>query len=116
ASAPPGSVVNLSAHSGSGEVKGWCTAVQPPASVSSNIGASTTQRNDHCEVSIRSQRLPISSRAAPRSSWEACAGPAAKNTQSPGDALTTAASPDRSDSEMFLPTGPETEPSAPISA
>src|SRR6185312_8266304 len=46
ASAPPGSAANLSAHSGSGAVNGWCTEVQPPSPFSSNIGASTTHTND----------------------------------------------------------------------
>src|SRR6266849_4072842 len=93
ASAPPGSAANLSAHSGSGEVNGWCTDVQPPSAVSSNIGASTTHRNDQADSSISPHRWPISSRAAPSSSLDAEAGPAAKNTASPGAAPTAAASP-----------------------
>src|SRR5580692_8808336 len=116
ASAPPGSATNLSAHSGSGAVNGWCTEVQPPSLSSSNIGASTTQRNDHAEESIRPHRFPISSRAAPSSSRDAGAGPAAKNTQSPGTAPVASASPDRSASDRFFATGPETSPAGPISA
>src|SRR5450755_34102 len=116
ATAPPGSAANLSAHSGSGAVNGWCTEVQSPDPSSSNIGASTTHRNDQAEGSIRPHRRPISSRAAPSSSRAAVAGPAAKNTQSPGAASTAAASPDLSASERFLVTGPEISPDAPISA
>src|ERR1035437_5682672 len=116
ASAPPGSVVNLSAHSGKGAVNGWCTDVQPPDPPSSNIGASTTHRNDHAEESIRPPRRPISSRAAPSSSLAAMAGPAAKNTASPGAAPTAAASPDLYASDRFLATEPETSPDGPISA
>jgi hypothetical protein len=116
ASAPPGSAVNLSAHSGSGAVNGWCTDVQPPSPFSSNIGASTTHRNDQADSSIRPQRWPISSRAAPSSSRAADAGPAAKNTQSPGLAPVAAARPDRSASDRFLATGPLISADSPISA
>src|SRR5208282_779991 len=116
ASAPPGSVANLSAHSGSGAVNGWCTDVQPPAPSSSNIGASTTHRNDQADSSIRPHFWPISSRAAPSSSLAAVAGPAAKNAASPGAAPTAAASPDLSGSDRFLATGPVISPSGPISA
>ena len=61
---------------------GW-TAVHPPASVSSNIGASTTQRNSQESSLISSQRLPISNRAAPSSCCEATLSPAAKKIASP---------------------------------
>src|ERR1700683_2538348 len=116
ASAPPGSETNLSAHSGSGAVNGWCTEVQPPDASSSNIGASTTHRNDQAEESIRPHRRPISSRAAPSSSRDADAGPAAKNTQSPVTAPVAAASPERSASDRFLATGPPISPPGPICA
>jgi hypothetical protein len=53
-------------------------------------------------VSMSPQRLPISRRAAPRSSCEGRAAPAAKKTQSPGSAWTAAVSPARSISEMFF--------------
>src|SRR5580693_8746305 len=114
ASAPPGSETNLSAHSGSGAVNGWCTEVQPPSPSSSNIGASTTHRNDQAVGSIRPHRRPISSRAAPSSSRAARGGPAAKNTASPGAAPTASASPDRSASDRFFATGPEISPAGPI--
>src|ERR1700730_3393161 len=116
ASAPPGSAVNLSAHSGRGAVTGWSTDVQPPLPSSSNIGASTTHRNDQADSSIRPHRWPISSRAAPSSSRDAEAGPAAKNAASPGPAPAAADSPDRSGSDRFLATGPAISPSGPISA
>src|SRR6266700_4741053 len=116
ASAPPGSAANLSAHSGSGAVNGGYTEVQPPAPSSSNIGASTTHRNDQADSSIRPHRWLISSRAAPSSSRAAVAVPAAKNTASPGPAPTAAASPDRSASDRFFATGPAISPSGPISA
>src|SRR5919206_357457 len=45
-SAAPLSSAKFSRHSGVGEVKGWCMKVQEPSSVSSNIGKSTTNRND----------------------------------------------------------------------
>src|SRR5581483_1047809 len=113
ASALPGASANLSAHSGSGEVNGWCTDVQPaPSAVGSNIGASTTHRNDHADSSISPHRRPISRRAAPSSSRDACAGPAAKNTQSPAAAPTAAASPERSASDRFFATGPPISPEA----
>src|SRR5271154_3943103 len=114
ASAPPGSVTNLPAHSGSGAVNGWCTGVQPPDSVSSNIGASTTHRNDHADSSIRPHRRPISSRAAPSSSLDGWGAPAAKNPASPGAAPPASASPDRSSSDRFFATGPKISPSGPI--
>src|SRR6266571_8337818 len=92
ASAPAGSAENLSAQSGSGAVNGWCTAVQPPAPSSSNMGTSTTQVNAQAAGSMRPQRWPISSRAAPSSSRAALAEPAAKNTQSDGPAPAAARS------------------------
>src|ERR1700689_2829108 len=116
ASAPPGSATNLSAHSGSGAVNGWCTEVQPPDPSSSNIGASTTHRNDQADSSIRPPLRPISSRAAPSSSRAPWPGPAAKNTASPGAAPTAAASPDLSASERFLATEPEISPDGPLRA
>ena len=113
----PGSVSKVSMHSGFGEVKAWCTAVQAPlptatspaavaSSAGSNSGASTTQRKHQADSSIRPPRRPISSRAAPSSAREDLAGPAAKKTQSPGLAPTCAASPARSASVRFLATGP----------
>src|ERR1700759_5291272 len=116
ASAPPGSAANLSAHSGSGAVKGGGTEVQPPSPFSSNIGAATTHKNDPAASSIRPQRWPISSRAAPSSSRAADAEPAAKNTQSPRPAPVAAARPDRSASDRFLATGPVISADSPISA
>ena len=44
--------------------------VQSPSSVSSNIGKSTTKRNDHEPGSMSSSRLAISLRAAPSSSCD----------------------------------------------
>src|SRR3954454_10920827 len=57
--------------------------VQSPSSVCSNIGKSTTNRNDHEPGSMSSSRRAISLRAAPSSSWGEPRVPAAKNTQAP---------------------------------
>ena len=94
ASAPPGSAANLSAHSGSGAVNGWCTEVQPPSPSSSNMGASTTHRNDQADCvdqAAAAGRSPAGPRRAARG--RPGAGPAAKNTQSPGPAPVAAARP-----------------------
>ncbi len=51
------------------------TVTSSVSSVRSNSGASTTQQNAQAFSSISPPRLPISSRAAPSSSWEDFAGP-----------------------------------------
>ncbi|MPM67719.1 hypothetical protein SDC9_114643 [bioreactor metagenome] len=123
ASADPGSVSKVSIDSGLGEVKAWCTAVQAPSPTAtspaataslagSNSGASTTHRKLQASSSIIPVRRPISSRAAPSSSWEDLRPPAAKKIASPGRAPVAAASPSRSASVMFLATGPASVPSA----
>ena len=113
----------LSAYSGLGPVKAWCTAVHAPAptatsplatasELGSNIGASTTQVNANVLSSIRPHRRPISRRAAPSSARLDLVAPAPKKTQSPGCAPTWAASPLFSSSLMFFATGPVSSPSS----
>ena len=113
------------ANSGLGAVKAWCTAVRAPdpGDVSGGggiVGGLEQRRIDdqvkaHAFGSIRSRRLAISPRAAPRRARELRAEPAEKNMQSPGLAPTWAASPSRSASDGFLATGPLSVPSSPIS-
>ncbi len=116
----------VSRNSALGEVNAWCTAVQAPeptatsplasaSVVGSNSGASSTHTNAHADSSMRLQRLPISTRAAPSRARELLAAPAPKKMQSPGWAPTKPASPGRSASERFLATGPPSSPSSPTS-
>ena len=92
--APPGSVSNLSAHSGSGEVNGWCTAVQPPSPSSSNIGASTTQVNAQADrVDQPAPRADLQPGRAEQRAGRAVGVQRAKKTQSPGPAPVAAAEP-----------------------
>ena len=112
AKALAGSDANVFANSGFGPVNGWCTAVHPPFSVGSNIGASTTHRNSHAPSAIKLQRLPISRRTAPRSERDDERSPAAKKIASPGFAPAAATIPAVSFSEIFFETGPPRVPSS----
>ena len=96
-------------------MNGWCTEVQPPSPSSSNIGASTTHRNDHADSSMRPQRGR--SPAGPRRAAPgAGVGAGGEEHASPAPAPSPRPGPDRSASERCLATGPgDLAPSSPIS-
>jgi len=79
---------------------------------SSNIGASTTQVKAQASGSMRPQRWPISSRAAPKQRAVRGGGPAREEIASPGPAPVTAGSPARSVSDRFRATGPASDTAA----
>ena len=112
ANAAAGFDLNVSLNSGFGPVNGWCTALHPPISVASNIGASTTHKNFHLSSGIKPQRFPISNRTAPSKVSEAFASPAAKKIASPNLAPAAFTIPAVSISEIFFTTGPPRVPSS----